>query len=410
MPWTESLLGGSTTAPWTDVKTYGAKGDGVTDDTAAIQAAIVAAPNNAFLFWPAGTYLISGTLAFGTKILHWVGAGMEVTFIRLANVSNVDMVTIGDGVGAPIGSSISFMSFDANKAGQTTAGSGIKINGAVRVLLFRVKVINAFLNNILVTGTVSRFGTAKILECYVSGAGGDVIFFNNNWDSGAVISSYVSGALVNFSDIKSASGSGLVIDDCDLDSSVQYGVNLFNTSQSMVVNNRIHSISVTGVTVGGGGHHNTISHNTFYAFGGASAGAAIQLAESWDTVIGNTIDPTGPPLGGAVGNAIVEASGDSNVIQGNTISGSFFGAKITTVGPNTLVRHNPGWVTQNSGVTGAIATGATVAHGLSVTPTIVLLTAQDATPTAVFPSAIGATTFTINYTGGGTHAFAWSAQ
>jgi hypothetical protein len=63
-----------------------------------------------------------------------------------------------------------------------------------------------------------------------------------------------------------------------------------------------------------------------------------------------------------------------------------------------------------SGVTAAIATGATVAHGLPYTPTVVLLTAQDATPTAVFPSAIGATTFTINYTGGGTHAFAWSAR
>lgn len=77
--------------------------------------------------------------------------------------------------------------------------------------------------------------------------------------------------------------------------------------------------------------------------------------------------------------------------------------------PNS-VTNNPGFLTRNEGVTGAIATGTTVAHGLAVTPTIVLLQAQDGTPTAVFPSAIGATFFTVNYTGGGTHAFAWQAS
>jgi len=62
-----------------------------------------------------------------------------------------------------------------------------------------------------------------------------------------------------------------------------------------------------------------------------------------------------------------------------------------------------------SGVTGAIATGTTVTHGLVTTPTTVILTAQDGTPTAVYPSSIGGTTFAITYTGGGTHAFAWQA-
>lgn len=44
------------------VKDYGAVGDGVADDTAAIQAAITAANNSAFVFFPSGNYKVIGTL------------------------------------------------------------------------------------------------------------------------------------------------------------------------------------------------------------------------------------------------------------------------------------------------------------------------------------------------------------
>jgi hypothetical protein len=97
---------------------------------------------------------------------------------------------------------------------------------------------------------------------------------------------------------------------------------------------------------------------------------------------------------------------------GNNVTGNATGGILdgTTGSPERYVHDNIGYRTENAGVTGAIATGATVTHGLALTPTAVILTAQDGTPTAVFPSAIGATTFVINYTGGGTHAFSWSAQ
>lgn len=61
-----------------DVKTYGATGDGVTDDTAAITRALAACTEGQELFFPLGTYLISSPLVLqrnrslrGTHAPRW---------------------------------------------------------------------------------------------------------------------------------------------------------------------------------------------------------------------------------------------------------------------------------------------------------------------------------------------------
>ena len=61
------------------VKAYGAKGDGVTDDTVAIQKAIDANVNGAIAF-PPGTYLISDTIKINQRCsLHFYGATIKAT-------------------------------------------------------------------------------------------------------------------------------------------------------------------------------------------------------------------------------------------------------------------------------------------------------------------------------------------
>lgn len=91
---------------------YNAVGDGVTDDTVAIQAAITAAAGK-LLFFPAGTYIVTAQLnlpdaplkiigaGHGVSILVWtfaVTAGMSVTYTDIQTQLSIDDVTLKAGV------------------------------------------------------------------------------------------------------------------------------------------------------------------------------------------------------------------------------------------------------------------------------------------------------------------------
>jgi Pectate lyase superfamily protein len=64
------------TPAWVSVKTYGASGDGVHDDTAAINNALAALPaNGGTIYFPAGLYLITSTLTVSTTGTTFQGDG-----------------------------------------------------------------------------------------------------------------------------------------------------------------------------------------------------------------------------------------------------------------------------------------------------------------------------------------------
>jgi len=111
-----------------NVKQYGAVGDGVADDTAAIQAAAdaVSASGGGVVYYPAGTYLVSrgitttdsGTQHLAIRLNNFVyhkGAGIDATKIHLADGSDCHVFYQfqADHCG------VSDMTIDANRANQT---------------------------------------------------------------------------------------------------------------------------------------------------------------------------------------------------------------------------------------------------------------------------------------------------
>jgi hypothetical protein len=124
------------------VKDFGAVGDGVADDTAAIQAAITAAANKA-LYFPSGTYVATALTVSSPCRLFGDGILKKTTAVNAAflTISSSDVVIDG----------IEFRgaSFDATPATTVFLDTAIKAYGAssqnpYRDLLFNNLKINGF--------------------------------------------------------------------------------------------------------------------------------------------------------------------------------------------------------------------------------------------------------------------------
>ena len=108
-----------------DVGAYGALGDGATDDTAALQAAIDAAPPGSLVnFGPHGrVYRISSALALRSNVIYYGRAT-----IMLSDGAGTNMLTINGGQNIVIQG----LTLDGNKQNQTKESVGIAVgNGRV---------------------------------------------------------------------------------------------------------------------------------------------------------------------------------------------------------------------------------------------------------------------------------------
>jgi len=124
-----------------NVKSYGATGNGVTDDRAAIQAAITAAGSQGSVFIPPGIYVIGGALTVSQTGVTIMGAGYRATWLYLQNSSNSSMiVTADDGVQRQ-GLLVSDLALIGNAANQTGSSPAIAIRGMDEVILERLYIL-----------------------------------------------------------------------------------------------------------------------------------------------------------------------------------------------------------------------------------------------------------------------------
>ena len=164
-----------------NVKDYGAKGDGTTDDTSAIQSAINDAVNHGYtLYIPSGTYIINSSLLIQSSNLVGLEIiGQSQTNTILQYNGNDFAIKIGDGSVAL--DKVAFQRFGV--AGNSNALGGIQINGANR-LIFRQLAFSSF-NNTDAAGLYFKRSWIHVVEdCRFYGNYYDIYAYDSNSNAG----------------------------------------------------------------------------------------------------------------------------------------------------------------------------------------------------------------------------------
>jgi len=373
------------------VKDFGAVGDGVTDDTAAIQAADAAATGS--VLFPAGTYKATASISKRLGI-SWVGDGgiqgaqspqQAKTKIVFEGPTSGNAITI-DGTSPSVGEANLFIRgihFQAQGASQDLI-TGIYVG--VKVCQIDACSFTNFATGIkhnIVETWITRNYFSSCPICIDSAGGESHIVDNHGFPQGGAssIAILLRGSATNvrgnkfFGDGGGAAfgcvvwGFGNIVVGNTFDAFTDVGILLrsnnggLNTDNNIIVGN---NVSGTG---DGGTYNCAILLDT--------------LAEnmSGNVIVGNSIfNKRGDrsTTNGIRINATPGRSNNNNIVSGNSIA-NVTGAAITQTGVGTrtgnLIYDNSGYLTENSGVIAGY-NGLNVNHGLAGTPSVVIATPE----------------------------------
>jgi len=277
------------------VKDFGAVGDGVTDDTAAIQDALNAVKK---VYVPDGTYLCSTVTVSSDNTHIWGSKGAILKLknsvdVDLLDLSNFDNLTISD------------ITLDGNKANQTTDVDAVCIRGDDNS---NVVIQNCIIKNSALSGVnIRNSDGVKIVNNLITDCGtknsinsGDGIYlaFNSN--------DYVSGnSVINPARI------GIILK----------GSVSVNSSRSVVIGNFVNNSGENAIGTEDGNVSTLIVNNIVDTSGDnsfASTKAGIVVGETGETV---TVSGNRVVNAGSFGIEVVHGA-DETIVTNNNISSS----------------------------------------------------------------------------------------
>jgi hypothetical protein len=439
-----------------NVKSFGAAGDGTTNDTTAIASAVTAAAvGGGVVYFPPGTYRVSAVTLSSRTGVHLVGAGRGATTIKsidLANTHTINMTICTD-------CSVSRLTIDGNGAGQTNNPHGIRLTSGTRVSIFDVHIKNTGGYGIGAQDGV--FENLTIAQVLIEDAGADGIDIKNkddgnsgtqlsnivikNFGTNTAVTQYtgvdirgpanlnnitveavgIGNVGIRFRQSGDATGTGIGGHQSNLVNFRVVGADTVNAGTIGLAVIGLNVKATNGFVTGCGyGVQSSDSENTFvnvqvYActFDGFKL-AAVDATLTADncTLIGcgangcagngltlEVVDNCKVIGGYFTGNTVrgiqIPSGATNNVILGAHFSGN--GTDLFDAGTGTKIDHTTGYVAANSG-TAQLLSGTTsiaVTHGLSAAPAVFTLTPLEnlGSATYAYVTAIGTTTFTINF-------------
>jgi hypothetical protein len=341
-----------------NVKGYGAVGNGTTDDTTAVQAAITAveAAGGGVIYFPVGTFLLSPLTITGSGITI-VGSGWS-SILKLAPSSNDYLIKLSPGSGS-VTIDISRLAISGNASNQTSGGC-IYAPGSVQSRFDSIHFSNAFDACLyLYENTSSVFGHHnRVTRCLfdnlnnVAGADQRGILMHSNDENYIAFCDFenwggLAGSLgSNYYAIHDQSAGLQVITSCVFVGG-QTGVQIDSSSGTRVIGCTFDGVGSAGVHANGS--RNAIIGNLFTNGSSTSNGAAGQCEidnSSSATVVGNVCSVT---TTGVVRNCIRELGSSSNnsIVADNIIDmqGSLYSTNpaIQLFGTHSKATDNPGW-------------------------------------------------------------------
>ncbi len=201
-----------------NAKAYGAKGDGSTDDTTAIQSAIAAASaaSGGIVYLPQGTYLLSSPLTITSNNVSLIGAGIGATVLKAKSGSEgIDMLIIGDNINTI--SKVRVQGILFNAANQKTGGKAINVRIAFQLWLESINLENQYDALYIHNSTLIFFSNSNIRETSHNG-----VWWDNDLQSGYDL--YINNVCMDNPSVSNSGygiywngGENLVIQNCDVE-------------------------------------------------------------------------------------------------------------------------------------------------------------------------------------------------